>query len=233
MGLFGFLFAWYNLPFVVALGCCLILALMQVLGGVGDHDADAHVDLHADAHADVDAHADLDAAAHTHLDGGAHASGGDVLSDALAALGIGRVPLMLVLILFLALFGAIGLLTNTLLANALPGYPALAFFAILPASLLLGLWLTSRAGGLFAKLAPNSSTAISFEQLVGRVGVIVSPAVSSTYGRVQVKDGFGTLHTVYAVVEVGEPLPEHSEVALVGYDARRRCFVVRNLDRIR
>jgi membrane protein implicated in regulation of membrane protease activity len=130
------------------------------------------------------------------------------------------------------MFGAIGLLANTLLASALRRYPVPSFFGILLASLLLALWLTGRAGRMFSQLAPNSSTAISFEQLVGRIGMVVSPTVSSTYGRVQVKDSFGTLHTVYAVIEAGEPLPEHSEVALVGYDTPRRCFVVRNLDRM-
>jgi hypothetical protein len=239
MRLFSFLLAWYNLPFVVALGCCLILSLMQVLGGVGDQDSDAdtHVDMDGDAHvhmdADIDADADLDAEVHAGLGAGAHgdvhAAGGGILS----ALGIGRVPLMLVLILFLGMFGAVGLLANTLLANALRRYPAPSFFGILLASMLLGLWLTGRTGRLFSKLAPNSSTAISFEQLVGRIGMVVSPTVSSTYGRVQVKDSFGTLHTVYAVVEAGEPLPERSEVALVGYDAPRRCFIVRELDRTR
>ncbi len=101
------------------------------------------------------------------------------------------------------------------------------------AGLLLGLWLTSRLGRLFAKLAPNSSTAVSFEQLVGRAGVVVSTNVSPTYGRVQVKDGFGSLHTVFAVIEKGQPLPEHSEVALLAYDAAQRRFIVRGLDRAR
>ena len=140
---------------------------------------------------------------------------------------------MLVLMIFLGSFGAVGLLANTLLANGLGRYPAPAFFVVLVAAGLLALPTTARISGLFARLAPNSSTAISFEQLVGRIGTVVSPTVSSTYGRVQVKDSFGTLHTVYAVIEAGEPLPEHSEVALVGYDAPRRCFVVRNLDRKR
>jgi membrane protein implicated in regulation of membrane protease activity len=232
MRLFSFLLLWYNLPFLIALGCCLLLSLMQVLGGVGDHDSDT--DSHIDMDADVDADVHVDTVADAH--GDAHTTpdtGGNVLTDAFSALGIGRVPLMFVLILFLGMFGAIGLLANTLLAGALRRYPAPSFFGILLASLLLGLWLTGRAGRLFSRLAPNSSTAISFEQLVGRIGMVVSPTVSSTYGRVQVKDSFGTLHTVYAVIEAGEPLPEHSEVALVGYDAPRRCFVVRNLDRIR
>ena len=232
MRLFSFLLLWYNLPFLIALGCCLLLSLMQVLGAVGDHDSDTngHIDMDADAHAHVDTdfgagvHADAEAGAHSDV----HAApdvGRDVLADALSALGIGRVPLMLVLILFLGMFGAVGLLANTLLASALRRYPVPSFFGILLASLLLSLWLTGRASGMFSRLAPNS-TAISFEQLVGRTGMVVSPTVSSTYGRVQVKDSFGTLHTVYAVIEAGEPLPEYSEVALVGYDAPRRCFMV-------
>jgi hypothetical protein len=98
---------------------------------------------------------------------------------------------------------------------------------------LIGLLLTGRISRLLAHMAPASSTAVGFEQLVGRVGIVVSPSVSPTYGRVQVKDGFGTLHTVFAVIEDGEPLPERSEVALLAYDALRRYFVVGPLDQLR
>ncbi len=240
--MFSFLLAWYNLPFLAGLICSLALSLLQMIGGFGDHDADADVDADVDIDVDADIDADVDADIDADIDAdvdadadsaGADAVGGSFFNDALAGLGVGRVPLLLVLMAFLSCFGAVGLLVNTLLTNVLGSYPAPAFFPILLIVTLSGLLMTGRISRLLAHMAPASSTAIGFEQLVGRVGIVVSPSVSPTYGRVQVKDSFGTLHTVYAIIEDGAPLPERSEVALLAYDAPRRCFVVGPLDQLR
>jgi len=140
---------------------------------------------------------------------------------------------VLILTAFLGSFGAIGLLLNTLLTNILDDYPPAAFLPLLGAAALLALPLTSVLSRSLGRIAPEMSTAIGYEQLVGRVGVVVSTSVSRSYGRVQVRDAFGTLHTVFAVVADGEPLAEHSEVALVAYDAGQRRFVVGTLDPVR
>jgi hypothetical protein len=248
--MFSFLLAWYNLPFLAGLICSLALSLLQLIGGFGNEDADADADadvdadvdidadLDADVDADVDIDTDVDADVDIDTDLDTHApvvetAGGGFFNTALAALGVGRVPLLLVLMVFLGCFGAVGLLANTLLTNVLGNYPAPAFFLVLLAGIIAALPLTGRISRLLGRMAPASSTAIGFEQLVGRVGTVVSPSVSPTYGRVQVKDTHGTLHTVYAVVADGASLPERSEVALLAYDAPRRCFVVGPLDQLR
>lgn len=223
--------AWYNFPFLVALACSVLFALLQIIGGIGDHDADvdvhadAHVDVHADVHADVhtdvehpDAHGDVDA-------------DGDVFGAILSVLGVGRVPLMLVLMAFLSTFGISGLIANLFIVDATTSYPGWAFVVVLLVSLMLGVVLGGRISRLFGRLAPDSSTAITLEQLVGRVGIVVSPSVSPTYGRVQVRDVYGSLHTVYAVTASDTRIPEHNEVALLDYDAARRCFVVQLMQR--
>jgi len=226
METFAFLFSWYNLPFSAAVGCCLLLAAIQLASGFGDNDADADADVHVGADADADVDADV------HVDGHAgHAadhSGAD--GGLLDALGVGRVPLMIVLMALLGSLGAVGLLANSALGAA--GLdPGALFLPVLAGALLLALPLTRGASAGLARLAPRSSTAIGFEQLVGRAGVVVSPSVSPSYGRVAVRDAHGTMHTVFAVVERDEPLPERSEVALLAYDAAQRRFVVRALRR--
>jgi membrane protein implicated in regulation of membrane protease activity len=231
--MFGFLLAWYNLPFIAGLGCFLALALLQIIGGFGDQDADADADADLDVDVDADVDADIDVDADADADADVASGDGGMVAEALSALGIGRVPLMLVLMAFLGSFGVIGLLANTLLVGVLGSYPNAALIPMLLGVVLLGLILTGRISRLLGRLTPRSSTATSFDQLVGRVGVVVSHSVSPSYGRVQVRDTFGTLHTVYAVIDGGEPLPERSEVALLTYDAIRRCFVVRGLDRSR
>jgi membrane protein implicated in regulation of membrane protease activity len=210
MNIFAFLLAGHNIPFLVSLGCAVVLAALQIASGFGDHDADADLDASGDA--GLDAHGQV-----------AHGEG------ALALLGIGRLPLMLVLMAFLLSFGALGLLLNALI-GAVGWDPSAALLAVLPVSALAAFPLTGRISRLLARAASRSTTAISHQQLVGRVGTVVSPSVSASYGRVAVRDVHGTLHTVFAVTQRSEPLPERTEVALLAYDESQRRFIVRSLE---
>lgn len=190
---------WYNLPFLLSLGLGLVFAVLQIVGGFGDHDSDADID--SDGHGMFDA--------------------------ALDTLGVGKVPLMFILVSFLSLFGLIGLLLNAVAVQVGSGYQSWFFGLILVLSLLLAFLGTSRTSRIFAKLAPESTNAIGFEQLVGRVGRVSSPTISMTYGRVEVRDPHGLLHTVFAQLATGEPLPINTEVALVEYDSTKRCFIAK------
>jgi membrane protein implicated in regulation of membrane protease activity len=219
MNALAFLLAGYNIPFLVALGCCVGLALMQIVAGFGDSDADADHDVDVDANLDAHADHDVDVDHDIH-----HAEGG-----ALALLGVGKVPLMLVLMAFLGSFGAVGLLANTLVAGAAGAFPGWALPITLVVSAVAALPLTGALSRQLGRVAARSSTAVSNQQLVGRVGLVVSPSVSRSYGRVQVRDAHGSLHTVFAIIDSDTPLPEHSEVALVSYDEGQRRFVVRAL----
>lgn len=216
MGLLGSLLATHNIPFLLALGSAFIFALLQIVSAGSDTAADPDTD------ADVDADADTDVDAHPHID-----TDGSIMGAMLGILGLGRVPLTFILMAFLGSFGAVGLIGNALLVNARGRYPDPAFLPMLLVSTALALLITNRVSHLLGRLVPNTSTAIRIEQLVGRVGLVVSPSVSPTYGRVQVRDPFGSLHTVYAVIAEGDPLPDQSEVALLAYDATRRCFIVK------
>jgi membrane protein implicated in regulation of membrane protease activity len=206
MNIFAFLLAGHNIPFLVSLGCAVVLAALQIASGFGDQDADSDADLDADADG--------------HL---AHGEG------ALALLGVGRLPLMLVLMAFLLSFGALGLLLNALI-GAIGWEPSAALLGVLPLSALAAFPLTGRISRLLARAASRTTTAISHQQLVGRVGTVVSPSVSASYGRVAVRDVHGTLHTVFAVTQRAEPLPERTEVALLAYDEAQRRFIVRSLE---
>ena len=207
----NWLFAWYNFPFLIALGLGLVFALLQIVGGFGDSDSDADMD--ADADGDVDADGDAD---------------GDFFGNVLDGLGVGKVPLMFILVSFLCMFGLVGLLLNTIVAQNFT-YASIAFLIVLILSFMLAFVITGRTSRLFAKLAPDTSTAVGFEQLVGRVGRVSSNSLSTTYGRVEVRDQFGSLQTVYAVVQGGDSLPEHTEVALLEYDQTRRCYIAKQM----
>ncbi|NJK80514.1 MAG: YqiJ family protein [Chloroflexaceae bacterium] len=190
--------------------------------------ADADVD--ADTDGDVDANTDGDVDADT---AAASSGGGGCIGGMLAVLGVGRVPLLIIIMVFLLGFGATGLLTNVILENMIGSYPNMALLPVTIFSLALTVLITNRTGALVAALAPGTSTAIGIEQLVGRAGVVVSHSVSTTYGRVQVRDRHGIAHTIYAVVSNGDPLPDQTEVAIVAYDAAQRRFLVEALGALR
>jgi membrane protein implicated in regulation of membrane protease activity len=220
MNAFQFLFNWYNFPFLVALGCCLFFAFVQLIGGFSDNDGDPDLDTDLDLMADVDGDIDTDLEA----DAGAGRAVG-----VLGWLGIGQVPLVLVLMALLGSFGFIGLLTSTLLIETVSLPVELGFAIALLVALVLGFFGGGVLSRAFGRVVGRSSLAVSNEQLVGRAGVVVSASVSPSYGRVAVRDSQGTMHTVFAVVEGGTNLPERAEVAITRYDASQRRFVVRAL----
>ena len=81
----------HNLPFAIAMGLMVLLALVQVLG-LGDWGVDADLDVDPDIGADADAS----------LQPG-------MVEGLLTLLGMGRVPLTIWLALFLLMFAGIGL----------------------------------------------------------------------------------------------------------------------------
>ncbi len=128
-----------------------------------------------------------------HLD--LHADGGHVLGW----LGIGQVPLLVILVVLLAWFGMIGIgvqqFADALLGNPLSPWLAapIAFVAALP---LLG--VSARALG---RIMPgDETTAVSLDSLVGkRAQVVVGSASRGCPAQARVRDAYGQTH--YVMIE--------------------------------
>ena len=129
--------------------------------------------------------ADLDA----HVDGG----------DLLGWLGVGTVPLLIVLVVLLALFGLIGIAIQQA-AAAIWGTPLTPWLAS-AAALVGALPLTGvSARGLAHVLPSAETTAISLENLVGRrAEIVVGEARRGSPARGRVRDAYGQVH--YVMVE--------------------------------
>jgi membrane protein implicated in regulation of membrane protease activity len=247
-----FLIAWYNLPFTLMLVLGLVLAGLQLLGLSHDGDADVHGDIHADG--DVEADADIDMAIHHDLDHDVdhdfdhdidhaldhdvdhdldHDADHDVSRDAfsgfslLAFIGIGKAPLMVVLLILLMTTGLLGWIVNALAVGILGFFPGLLLLGTFLVSLVAGSLVASRVTRLIWRaLPPVSTTATRAQALVGRPGTVISPFVDGRYGMVHLRDDGGTLISLFAITEDEQPISRGDSVILLSYDATQRRYLV-------
>jgi membrane protein implicated in regulation of membrane protease activity len=247
----SFLFAWYNLPFTVMLIACIVLASFQLMGLGGDHDSegeagvdhdadfghdadlshdadlDHDADLEHDADVDHDIDHDVDHDVDHEVSHDAGSDGGTSALNVLAFIGLGKAPLLVVLLILLGSIGLLGWMLNSVLTNTFGTYPSLAFAAVLPITVLAGTLISSRTARFIGRaIPPISTTATRMQALVGRRGTVISPFVDTKYGMVHLRDEGGTLLNIFAVIKDGEPIKRGSEVALVAYDPVKKVYAV-------
>ena len=194
----------YNLPFAVALALLGFVAIAQIIGA-GDMfggDADLDLDLDVDADADVD---------------GANAiSGGGFIAGLLSFIGLGKVPLLIWLTLFLVLFAAIGV-SGQALAVSLLGNPLDALLAAVLSGIgtLPVTGLVSRPVG--ALLPKDETSAVGLGSLIRRDAEIqTGSAKAGSPAGSKVIDRHG--HPHFVMVEPHDPqavLAEGETVLLV------------------
>jgi hypothetical protein len=153
-----------NLPFAVALTLMLMIGIVEAVG-LGAGAAQFDVD--------------------------ADAGGGGALLD---WLGVGRVPLLMLLVVFLAAFGLLGLALQQAVGPLSPWIAA-------PAAALAALPVTGIGARGLARIMPgDETTAVSLDTLVGRRGTItVGTARRGSPAQARVRDVHGQSH--YVMVE--------------------------------
>ncbi len=167
-----------NLPFAIALGLVAALAVLQVVAlllggpiGISDGDFDADVD------------GDLDVG-----DGG--------LAGALDWLGVGKLPLSILLTLWAASFGLSGLAIQELALSATGARLPM----LLPSLLALGLSfpLLKISGMILRPILPHDETeAVSTASLLGSEGeIVVGVARRGRPAQARVRDKWGNAHYV-------------------------------------
>ena len=174
----------HNLPFAIAMGLMVLLALVQLLG-LGDWGADA----------DLEAGADADAALQPGM-----------MEGFLTLLGLGRVPLTIWLALFLLMFAGIGLSIQEL-AESLTGAPLYSWLAAVIAGAAAVPVTGVFARPLGAVLPKDHTTAVSTASLIGRRATITDGvARAGSPARARVRDVHGQAH--YVMVEPHEQSSE-------------------------
>lgn len=173
-------FAPEMLPFAVALGLMLLIAALEIVGLLFGQSPSQAVDTLLPDH-------------DAHVDGHGHAHGPDGF---LSWLGVGRVPVLMLLIVFLCGFGLSGyaLQNATMQAVGWPLHPALASLGALAAALPI-----TRAGGqLLARIMPKQETeAVSHQSFVGQVATITQGiARRGLPAEAKLRDRFGRTHYI-------------------------------------
>jgi membrane protein implicated in regulation of membrane protease activity len=146
----------------------------------------------------------------------------------LAFIGVGKTPLLVVLLILFATIGLTGWGLNGLIQSLLFGhYPAIVLFAVLPASVIAGGLVSSRITRFLGKaLPPVSTTATRAQALVGRRGIVTSPFVDEKYGLVHVRDAGGTLISLFVVDPNGQGIRRGDTVILASYNPSFKNYTV-------
>lgn len=162
----NFLLAPANTPFAVALAVMLAIAALE---GVTSIFGQALSSLIEGFLPDMDAGIDVDG---PQAIDGEPALGDSALSKLLGWLHIGRVPVLVLLVLFLTSFGISGYVLQAIFSSVTRIY-APQIIAVAAATALA--ILTVRAlGGLLGRILPSDETsAVSGDSFIGRVAVII------------------------------------------------------------
>ncbi len=204
-----FLLAAENLPFTVSIVLMLAIAALEgvtSLFGAGlSHLIDSFV-----PDVDMDVDPDLD------VDGGGVLGGDSALSSVLGWLSVGKVPLLVLLVIFLTIFGFAGLVLQTAVQSVtgalLPGW-----LASVPA-LLVALPTMRLCGRVIGKFIPkDESSAVSRKTFIGRVATItLGTATKGNPAQGKLHDEHGQAHYVMIEPDIaGETFAVGEKIILV------------------
>lgn len=207
----------HNLPFAVALavmfGIAILEGVMTVIGfglsnaiesALPDHDFDPHVDFHPAGEVHGDVHGEIGSQS--------------ALSRLLSWFRVGKVPVLMLFVVFLTAFGLIGLTVQGFI-HGLTGSMLPAGIASIPA-FLLALPVVRLMGSIIAAIMPQDETeAVGRHALIGRVATItLGSARRGHSAEARVKDMHGTNHYVMVEPDLDEEFRQGDQVLLVSDD---------------
>lgn len=230
--------SWWNLVFIVPFLLALLYLGLYTASGItfGEPDADADFDADADGDVGVDADHDADLGAEGDFDADADAdhdhdadhAGGSALGQALTWLGVGRVPVSLLVMVLLMVWGAAGFILNYL-AILWPGLPQNAAMAgiSLPAAGLLSILATRGVSRLIVRFMPlDAAHVVRRHELLGLVGEAILP-IDKQVGLAALRDGDGDLHQIPCRRHGDGPtIDKGTKVKLVAYNGKQKLYYV-------
>ncbi len=205
-------------PFAIAIGLMLIIAAVELVGALMGMPASAMLDsLLPEIDADIDLDADY---AGGPFDADApsvpNAPNPGALSQVLGWLCVGKVPVLVLLIIFLTAFGLAGFVLQSVVDAAF-GAPLPAFVAAVPA-FFAAVPVLRISGVTLAKIIPKEQTeAVSQKKFIGKVATIIrGEASKGKPAEAKFSDHHGQTH--YVLVEPddeGDVFRQGAEVIIV------------------
>lgn len=164
-----------NSPFLIASLLLLVIAAVEGLGLL------------------------IGASASHWLDNLLHSPTDGMAESWLGWLHIGRVPILALIVIFLAAFAIIGFAVN-IVVNALFGWYMPAILGV-PLAVAAALPVVRVSGGILGRLVPKEETsAVSIDSLVGRIATVVTGTARQGYpAQARVTSEHG--QTIYVMVE--------------------------------
>lgn len=174
--MWGFLLSGDNVPFLASLVLMMLIGVVEALGlggGLAGGEGLDALDLNGDVNVET--------------------------PSLLSWINVGRLPLLMLIVVFLFVFGMTGLIGQRLVAGMV-GAPAPWWLAS-PLAFALALPATRTFGRIVARIMPrDETTAVSRDSLVGRVAAIVTgEARTASAAQARVRDAHGQVH--YVMVE--------------------------------
>ncbi|HEX2186211.1 MAG TPA: hypothetical protein VHN78_11975, partial [Chloroflexota bacterium] len=150
---------------------------------------------------------------------------------ALRYLGVGRVPLSILLMALFFAWGFLGVATNLLVRDD-PRFGEAPWLLSVPAALVGSAALARALSLTFGAWLPATETYVRDRAaLVGRVGEAVLP-IDHEFGLAVVRDRRGNRHQVACRVPAGAPpVAKGAAVRLVDYDPAKQCYSVAAAER--
>lgn len=207
--MFDLLFSPQNFIFGVAIMLMLLLFVVEVLallfGGGNDWLDGLLPESLTEVHAEVG------------IDGAMHGVDTGIFIRFLSWLYVGKVPILMLIVLFLAIFGLSGFLLQSIIFTILGFYLPTVFAVIIAWCISLPL-LRASAKVLHKVLPKDETTAINMDHLIGRTGIIViGTATTDKPAQVKVKDTYGQTHYIMAYSD-GADITQGNTVLLVAKD---------------
>jgi len=196
----------FELPFAFGL---IYLGMMMV--GLGTDGPDMDHDFDHDSHNNIET---------------GDVSSGNILLEALSLLGVGKVPISIVIMCFCFSWGFFGWATNELLS---PIFPAMLYvWASLAVAFFGSVTTTKSLAQLIAKFMPGTETFCTSESnLVGKRATAKYPITDSS-GSATLIDEHGHFQEVICRVDPSsEHIPIDTMVVLVRYERDEHAFYVR------
>lgn len=122
----------------------------------------------------------------------------------LSWLYVGKVPVLMLLVLFLTIFGLLGFFIQNLMISIV-GFYLPSLLAVIVVWFLSLPILRVTAKGVHKILPKDETTAINQSELIGRIGtVVIGKATKDTPAQIKVKDTHGQTHYVMAYADNDE-----------------------------